>query len=564
LSSRERADQPRGDEKMMVHPPLSILCVAEHEGLALQPVLAYLQSMAHVRLASRSRWPQDLTPYDVVLAAPSAPQEEYRPLERFVEAGGGWLALAGPLVESLPEIFGVQPGPLCPGSELRVYFNRPDHPFAARLPDPIYVNASHRALETTTEDVEVVLCTDWRYQRNTVLTTRRVGKGRVACATLPPADCRPLQQIFYRLLRYLAGQAEDRGPLGIGLLGYSPSIGLAHGLGVEATPGLNLAAVCDLDARRLDEARRQFPQAKTYQSSSALSGDPHVGVVVVATPPNSHADLAVQMMEAGKHVVCEKPLALNTGQTTSMVETANKQSVHLGCYQNRRWDPDYLAIKQAVDEGLIGDLFYVETFVGGFLHPCGLWHSHEAISGGTAYDWGAHYLDWVVSLISEPVVSVVGTRHKRVWHDTTNADQERIHIRFAGGQEADFLHSDIAAARKPKWYLLGTEGAIVGRWRDVTTYEIDPVHYFQEHEIPATEMVSDLTLYSRHPSGQILIQTLAPPERQLYGFYYNLADHLLTGEPIVAPLEQSVRVVAILEAAARSAASGGTVEAPGG
>jgi len=243
-----------------------------------------------------------------------------------------------------------------------------------------------------------------------------------------------------------------------------------------------------------------------------------------------------------------------------MVEMSEKEKVHLSCHQNRRWDVDYLAIKQAITDGLIGELFYMETFVGGFSHPCGYWHSHEEISGGTAYDWGGHYLDWVVSLIPDPVEAVIGTRHKRVWHDVTNADQERIQIRFAGGQEAEFLHSEISAARKPKWYLLGTQGAIVGQWKDVTQYEIDPVLYFRQHDIPPTEMVPDLNLYRRHPSGQIVVQKLALPERQHYLLYRNLADHLLTGEPIVAPLEQSVLVVAILEAAARSAANGGSVE----
>ena len=243
-----------------------------------------------------------------------------------------------------------------------------------------------------------------------------------------------------------------------------------------------------------------------------------------------------------------------------MVEIAEKQCVHLSCHQNRRWDVDYLAIKQALADGLIGDLFYMETFVGGFAHPCGYWHSHHTISGGTAYDWGGHYLDWIVSLIPGRVKAVVGTRHKRVWHDVTNADQERIQIYFASGQEAEFLHSDIAAVRKPKWYLLGTTGAIVGHWRDVTAYEIDPVLYFKQYDIPATEMVPDLNLHCRHSSGQIVVQKLAMPKRVHYGLYKNLADHLLTGEPIVAPLDQSVLVVAILEAAARSAANGGTVE----
>jgi len=73
-------------------------------------------------------------------------------------------------------------------------------------------------------------------------------------------------------------------------------------------------------------------------------------------------------------------------------------------------------------------------------------------------------------------------------------------------------------------------------------------------------MPADLILYRRHASGQILTQKLAEPHRKHYLFHQNIADHLLTGEPVVAPLEHSVRVVAVLEAAARSAANGGTME----
>jgi hypothetical protein len=109
--------------------------------------------------------------------------------------------------------------------------------------------------------------------------------------------------------------------------------------------------------------------------------------------------------------------------------------------------------------------------------------------------------------------------------------------------------------------LLGTEGAIIGRWRDVAVYELDPVLYFHEQTIPATEMTPDLILCRRHHSGQIVEQKLAIPARQDFLFHRNLADHLLTGEPLLAPLEQSVRVVAILEAAARSAAHSGIAEA---
>lgn len=546
---------------MIIHPTISVLFVVGDDDVSLQPFFSYLQSMRHMRLTVEPQLPHDLDRFDVVVTTnPEAYVAVPDPLIQFVHSGGGWLGLLNPSDDSLPEMFGAQPTPAGPTTELRVLFKNPDHPMANRLPDAVYVNGRHQALDNKAEDVEIILYADWRYQHSPVLVHRSAREGQVACTTLQAYDHPLIQQIFYRLLRQLAGQPLSDRTLGVGLLGYAQSVGQPHGLGIEATPGLILRAACDLVQQRLEQAQQDFPDIETHKSAEALAGDPEVDVVIVATPPNTHAKLSLQMMAAGKHVICEKPLALNRKETSAMVEMAEKQQVHLSCHQNRRWDVDYLAIKQALAEGLLGELFYLETFVGGFNHPCGYWHSHDAISGGTTYDWGAHYLDWVVSLMPGPVSTVVATRQNRVWHDVTNADQERIQIRLAGGQEAEFIHSDIAAVRKPKWYLLGTEGAIVGHWRDVSTYEIDPILYFHQYDIPATEMVPDLTLHRRHHSGQIVAQKLALPKREHYLFHRNLADHLLTGEPIVAPLDDSVRVVGILEAAARSAAKGGTVE----
>jgi predicted dehydrogenase len=546
---------------MIIHPPISVLFVVEDDEPSLRPFFSYLKSIHHIKLAVDPRLPDDLSPYDVVATADTtAFKDSSDQLKNFVRAGGGWLGLIRLSDEPLPQIFGAQPTSLGPVNELRVLFKNNKDPLATRLPDAIYVKGRYQALDKTAEDAETILYADWRYKHSPVLVYGSVDEGQVACTTLQAFDHPVIQQIFYRVLRQLAGQQSSDRSLGVGLLGYAQSVGQAHGLGIEATPDLTLRAVCDLDQQRLKQAQQDFPSVKTYDSADAFAKAPEVDVVIVATPPNTHASLSVQMMAAGKHVVCEKPLALNRKETAAMVEMAETQQVHLSCHQNRRWDVDYLAIKQALADGLIGELFYLETFVGGFDHPCGYWHSHDEISGGTAYDWGGHYLDWLVSLIPERVTTVISTRQKRVWHDVTNADQERIQIRFAGGQEAEFIHSDIAAVRKPKWYLLGTEGAIVSNWRDVSTYEIDPVLYFHQHDIPATEMVPDLTLNRRHHTGQIVPQKLALPKREHYLFHWNLADHLLTGEPIVASLDDSVRVVEILEAAARSAANGGTLE----
>jgi predicted dehydrogenase len=546
---------------MIAHPTISILALIEDEDASLSAFWAYLEAMPHVQLTRTSQLPEDVKAYDVLISKHA--QTNAGVLDRiapYVRAGGGWLLLVDLADQPLPSLCGVQAQPAGPEAELRVLFQDPRHPLAVRLPDAVYLAGRYHALVEPTEETETILYADWHYEHRPVMVHRHVDDGQIACTTLQAYDDPILQQILYRMIRHLAGHPLTAEPLGVGILGYAPSVGQLHGLAVAATAGLDFRAACDLSTERIQQARQDFPEIKTYTDARELAEDPAIHLVIIATPPNSHAQLSLQMMAAGKHVLCEKPLALTTKETGSMAAMAIEQEVHLSCHQNRRWDADYLAINQALTEGMIGELFYMETFVGGFHHPCGYWHSHRAVSGGTTYDWGAHYLDWIVGLIPDRVTAVIGTLHNHVWHDVTNADQERIQIRFAGGREAEFIHSDIAAVRKPKWYLLGTAGAIIGHWQDITAYEVDPVLYYHRHDIPATEMLPDLTLYRRHRSGQIVPQKLAVPRREEFPFHRNLADHLLTGDLLAAPLEDSVKVVAILEAAARSAAGGGSLE----
>ncbi len=546
---------------MIQHRQLTLLFVMPPSHAAMAPLVVYLKAIAHLRVDVAPALPADLKPYDVVITLGTAKETADKGLEDFVRRGGGWLVVVDASPGPLPAHLGVAVEPPGPEAELRVLFEKADHPLAARLPDALYLTGRYQVLTPTEEDTETLLYADWHYTHTPVLTHRPVGRGRVACTTLQALDHSVVQQICYRLLAYLAGHPISPEPLGVGILGYAPSVGRLHGLGIGHTAGLALRAVCDLNPARCDEARKDFPDIRILPTADALAAADGIDLVIVATPPNIHADNCLQMMASGKHVVCEKPLALNRRETDALQALAARNQVHLSCHQNRRWDPDYLMIRDSLKRGIIGELFYLETFVGGHHHPCGYWHSHAPVSGGTSYDWGAHYLDWIVSLVQRPVMAVIGTRHKRVWRDVTNADQERIQIRFEGGIEAEFMHSDIAAARKPKWYLLGTRGAITGHWQDVQTHTIDADHYYRRHEIPATEMTPELAVYHRRAEGEMIRITPAVGEREPYCFHRNLADHLLLGEPITAPLADSVAVVAILEAAARSMQQGGTLEA---
>lgn len=558
---------------MNLNPIVRILFVTNHRAHAhddtvLDSLIRYLKKTSSIRLECVTDLADDLSAYQVVVltnAAGLSPAQRDT-LTKFVQAGGGALALTGLDEQPLPPVFGVEPSQIGLSTELRVLFTDHGNPLRCRLHEMAYLQGRHHKLVMAAENVETILYADWRYDHHAVLTCCLIGNGQAAATTLQDFRNPWLQQVLYRLLRRLGGVEAGQQTLGVGLLGYSPAVGLLHGSGTAQTDGFELRTICDVNPERIAEAQSDFPDAQIHESVDSLCTDGATEMVVIATPPNSHAKLAIQLLNAGKHVVCEKPLAITTAETEAMLEAAANNSRFLGCHQNRRWDVDYMGLREAILQKRIGDIFYIETFVGSFNHPCAYWHSHDAISGGTTYDWGAHYLDWMLSLVPDTVTGVICTRQNRVWHDVTNADQERIQLRFSGGQEADFTHSDIAAQRKPKWYVLGTSGAIVGHWREVSAYEIDTLRYFNEYKIPPTEMPPEMHLY-RHlkpdveKTDRTAKERMALPERPINGFHSNLADHLLTGEPVEVPAEHSARVVALLETATRSAEHGGSLEA---
>jgi len=277
---------------------------------------------------------------------------------------------------------------------------------------------------------------------------------------------------------------------------------------------------------------------------------------VVGTPPSAHAGPVIEALSAGKHVVCEKPFAIRVEEVDRMMDAAAAHQRVLTVYQSRRWDPDFIALRDTVASGGIGDLFYIESFIGGYSHPCDYWHSHEPISGGTIYDWGSHYFDWVLQLFGGQVTAVSAVAHKRVWHDVTNADQVRVDLTFGDGAQASFMQSDIAAALKPKWYLLGTRGAIVGEWRHETIVTRGGSGELVEDR-PAPADLPAQVVVSRPAAGGLSEERLALPVRDDHGFYRNLADHLAWDEKLAVTPSEARRTVAVMEAATESIAHDG-------
>ncbi len=532
-------------------PLLFLVAGVEHdyENLA-RPLVRALELTHHFTIeVSSDSSALDAPRAAVVVVASDQPLEpgRARSLDRFVRAGGGLILLHGTLAAwssepSIAELAGWTPGGRSRPAELVI--RTASHQLTERLAPELRLVDELFLSEAPPSQADVLLRASWQFTEQVVAYERRVGEGRFvfiglghgAGAYLAP----DVQKLVHRAALASGGVAPAP-PVEVGLLGYG-AIAKAHAAAISATAGLCVRSVCDVSAERRALASRELG-VTAHASLEAMLRDPDLGAVVVGTPPSHHADPVVAALRAGKHVVCEKPFAITTDEVDRMTDAAADAQRVLTVYQSRRWDPDYIALRDTVRSGRIGELFYMESFIGGFSHPCDYWHSHEPISGGMIYDWGSHYFDWVLQVFDGAVTGVSAGAHKRVWHDVTNADQVRVDLTFAGGEQATFMQSDIAAALKPKWYVLGTKGAIVGEWR------------IQEGLAPADSPAR--VVVSRPAPGGIDQQTLALQPRDETGFYRNLADHILWGEPLAVLPEESRRTVAVMEAATRSIAGDG-------
>ena len=317
-----------------------------------------------------------------------------------------------------------------------------------------------------------------------------------------------------------------------GIVGYGGAfnMGRAHAGWINAVPGLTTTAVCDSDPTRAAVAAQELPGVETYRDLDDMLKKAPMDNVVIITPHNTHAPLALRCLKAGKGVVLEKPFCLTIKEATAMIEAAQEAGLMLTVFHNRRFDGDFMALKQVVDRGLIGEVFHVEQCFGGYGHPGTWWRANKVISGGAFYDWGAHFLDWLLNIVPGPMVSVSGYFHKRVWHDATNEDQVEAMVRFKSGCVANVQASHISMAPKPKWRLLGTKGAIVDQGDSFKLFaQVDGIR----------------------------VEGKVPYKKGTWEKYYeNIGDHLLRGKPLNVLPEQARRVIAIMELAEKSSRSG--------
>ena len=330
----------------------------------------------------------------------------------------------------------------------------------------------------------------------------------------------------------------------VGVVGYGGAfnMGKAH-LAEMQKAGMTPVAVAEIDPARLEVATKDFPGIQTYRSLTEMLKKSDVNLITMITPHNTHAPLGLEALRAGRHVVCEKPMAITTAECDAMIAAAKKSGVIVSTYHNRHWDGVILqGRKHITHDRFVGDLVRVEAHMGSRGQPGDWWRTSKTMSGGILYDWGVHLLEYSLQLIQSDIVEVTGFAKRGYWGPKTRWKVDAIEdegyavIRFRNGVALTLLISQLDSnPRRGFLEVTGTEGSYVFDWG-------------------ANDLI--------RRDGKVLTTTsYGNPPSEGWRFYQNIADHLTKGTKLVITGEWARRPIHILDLACQSAVKGKTLPA---
>jgi scyllo-inositol 2-dehydrogenase (NADP+) len=353
-----------------------------------------------------------------------------------------------------------------------------------------------------------------------------------------------------------AGQGSRVGLVGFGLGG-----AVFHAPLIDAVPALSLASIVTTDPERVARARERYPSARVLPDvETLLASTGEHDLVVVTTPNRSHVPIALAALEAGAHVVVDKPLAASAADGRRLASAAADRGLMLTVFQNRRYDGDFLTVRRLIAEGTLGPVFRFESRFERW-NPelrADAWRERAAPedAGGLLFDLGSHLVDQAVQLFGPPTRVYAEVEPRRAGAEVD--DDSFVALHHAGGVVSHLWMSQVAGAFGPRFRVLGLGGAFV-------KHGLDP----QEDQLAAGLSPEHLD-FGREPRerwGSIVREPdaeIVPTERGDYPrFYADVAEAIIAeAAPPVSP-EDAISTLAILEAALRSAATGAVVELGG-
>ena len=333
-------------------------------------------------------------------------------------------------------------------------------------------------------------------------------------------------------------------PIKTGILSFGMSGKLFHAPFLHVHDGFELTAVTE---RKVKAAQYYYPKIRSYNSVDELIDDKSIELVVVNTPNLTHTEFALKALNAGKHVMIEKPVSVTSNQVQEVYDHARERGLQVFPYQNRRYDSDYLSLKSVLDSGKLGSLVELHIRFDRFRPELSAKvHNEMDVKGcGLLYNLGPHLLDTVISLFGAPLKWTKSTGHFR--KNTKVEDYAQIHLKYPNEFQIYLTMSLMVADPQPSIVLHGSLGSFVKHRADIQEDQLKegmkPIHSDYGIEKPNSEGI--LTTVSN--DGDVIKTKIQSPRSNYIDLFENVYDTIRNKIRFPITEQHIIKQIEILE-----------------
>jgi len=330
------------------------------------------------------------------------------------------------------------------------------------------------------------------------------------------------------------------GEINVGIVGWGFASKVFHAPLIRSAPGLRLSAVSSSDPAKVTA---YLPDVRVHTSPDALFADPEIELVVIPTPNETHHALAAAALGAGKHVIVDKPFTITAAEGRDLIARATAANRLLSVFHNRRWDGDFLTVKNVLESGGLGRVVHFESHFDRY-RPLvrDRWREDAKPGGGLWYDLGSHLLDQTLRLFGAPDSWTVDLARQR---DGSRA-HDWFHAVLRWGEMRAILHAAVMVpAIGPRFLIHGTRASL-------TTRGLDPQEDAMRDGLrpgrPNWRSTGNAAeLVTRGADDEAVISTIPAISGDYLAYYIAIRDAIRTGAPNPVRPEEAVEVVAMIE-----------------
>lgn len=344
--------------------------------------------------------------------------------------------------------------------------------------------------------------------------------------------------------------------LKVGVIGVG-NISNEHIQGYLRNPDVELYAFCDINPEQLKKMSEKYGVERCYTSKEEMLALPELDAVSVCVWNSAHAECAIAALNAGKHVLCEKPMAISKEQAEQMKEAAEKNGKLLMIGFVRRFGNDCHILQDFIENDYFGDLYYAKaTYLRRKGSPGGWFGNKELSGGGPLIDLGVHVIDLVRYLMGKPKpVSVYGATFHKL--GDRNELKDKAGYQSSGAGEKDIFNVEDMATGMVRF----DNGAVL---QIEASFSLNLKQDKGDIELFGTKagakLSPELELYSDACGYMTNVSLTTPTALSFEDLFANEINHFVScivdGTECIAPAEDGVALMAILDALYESAATG--------